>query len=146
MRKGIFPHDFHINSSNVDLLDEMDFVFLCMDQGDSKRPIIEKLEKLGIPFIDVGMGIECVNGKLLGILRVTTSTNEQRDHVRNKKRISFLEDKANDVYSQNIQIAELNALNAALAVIKWKKLIWILPRFGARAFLHVYVGWKFAHQ
>jgi hypothetical protein len=25
-------------------------------------------------------------------------------------------------YSHNIQIAELNALNAALAVIKWKKL------------------------
>lgn len=122
MRKGIFPHDFHINSSNVDILDEMEFVFLCMDQGEAKEPIIEKLEKLGIPFIDVGMGIECVDGKLLGILRVTTSTNEQRDHVRNKKRISFLENKANDVYSQNIQIAELNALNAALAVIKWKKL------------------------
>ena len=26
------------------------------------------------------------------------------------------------MYSHNIQIAELNALNAALAVIKWKKL------------------------
>ena len=26
-----------------------------------------------------------------------------------------------DAYSSNIQIAELNALNAALAVIKWKK-------------------------
>jgi hypothetical protein len=25
-------------------------------------------------------------------------------------------------YSQNIQIADINALNAALAVIKWKKL------------------------
>lgn len=28
----------------------------------------------------------------------------------------------NDEYAQNIQIADLNALNAALAVIKWKKL------------------------
>ncbi len=26
-----------------------------------------------------------------------------------------------DEYSRNIQIADLNALNAALAVIKWKK-------------------------
>ena len=26
-------------------------------------------------------------------------------------------------YSRNIQIAELNALNAALAVIKWKKFL-----------------------
>ncbi len=29
----------------------------------------------------------------------------------------------NNDYSQNIQIADLNALHAALAVIKWKKLV-----------------------
>ena len=28
----------------------------------------------------------------------------------------------NDDYDSNIQVADLNALNAALAVIKWKKL------------------------
>ena len=31
-------------------------------------------------------------------------------------------DKNND-YSRNIQVADLNALNAAMAVIKWKKLL-----------------------
>jgi hypothetical protein len=30
--------------------------------------------------------------------------------------------RVNDDYDYNIQIADLNALNAALAVIKWKKL------------------------
>ena len=55
-------------------------------------------------------------------MRVTTSTADKRDHVRDKMRISFSDRHNNGVYSQNIQIADLNALNAAIAVIKWKKL------------------------
>ena len=51
---------------------------------------------------------------------MTTSTPAQRDHVR--KRVSFGGDDRDDVYDKNIQIADLNALNAALAVMKWKKL------------------------
>ena len=122
MRKGIFSHNLHIDASNTGVLEGMDFVFLCVDRGDVKRPIIEKLEELGISFIDVGMGIELVDDQLLGIVRVTTSTAVKRNHVRDKKRIGFSSEDADGVYSQNIQIAELNALNAALAVIKWKKL------------------------
>ena len=122
MRKGLVAHDFHIDASNAEKLIGMDFVFVCVDEGDAKRPIVEKLEELGVPFIDVGMGIDLVDDKLLGILRVTTSTPEKRDHVRDKKRIGLYGGAEDDVYSRNIQIAELNALNAALAVIKWKKL------------------------
>ena len=40
-----------------------------------------------------------------------------------KKRIGLSGGAADGLYSRNIQIAELNALNAALAVIKWKKLL-----------------------
>ena len=68
------------------------------------------------------MGVEVVDEQLLGILRVTTSTADKRNHVRDKKRINLLGGYDDNVYSQNIQIADLNALNAALAVIKWKKL------------------------
>jgi len=97
-------------------------VFICMDAGDSKKAVVTKLEELSIPFIDVGMGVELSEGdNLRGIVRVTTSTNEMRDHVRQNQRISFQGD-GNDVYARIIQIADLNALNAALAVIRWKKL------------------------
>jgi hypothetical protein len=68
------------------------------------------------------MGIELVDESLIGVLRVTTSTKSKREHVRRKNRIAFTGDGHENVYSRNIQIAELNALNAALAVIKWKKL------------------------
>ena len=122
MRDGIITHDFHIDESNVGELEGMNFVFLSVDKGEVKRPIIEKLEELNIPFVDVGMGIELVNDQLLGVVRVTTSTPEKQDHVRDKKRIDLSSGNADGVYSQNIQIAELNALNAVLAIIKWKKL------------------------
>jgi hypothetical protein len=100
----------------------MDFVFLCLDSGPIKKLIVETLQEARIPFIDVGMGVYLADGALGGILRVTTSTPEQREHVWAKKRIPFTDGDSNNEYAQNIQIAELNALNAALAVIKWKKL------------------------
>jgi len=122
MHKHIYPHDSYINSSNIDQLLGMDFVFMCFDKGSLKKIIVDKLEQAKIAFIDVGMGIDIVDEALIGIVRTTTSTEKKREHVRDKNRISFSEDDGNDVYSQNIQIADLNALNATLAVIKWKKL------------------------
>lgn len=120
MRRNIFAHDYYIDASNIEELRGMDFVFLCLDRGKDKKLIVEKLEEFGIPFVDVGMGVYLVDDALGGILRVTASTDRKREHVND--RIPFAGDGGNDEYAQNIQISELNALNAALAVIKWKKL------------------------
>jgi hypothetical protein len=120
MHRGIVDHEAYVEAGNVEELQKMDFVFLCLDRGAAKKLIIEKLEYFGVPFVDVGMGVNVTDGSLGGILRITTSTPEQRDHVRN--RISFSEGDGDNDYDCNIQIADLNALNAALAVIKWKKL------------------------
>jgi len=122
MHRHIVANDCFIDATNVSQLEGLNFVFLCLDGGEMKRLVIEKLEALGVPFIDVGMGIELVDNALVGILRVTTSTAAKRDHVRGKQRISFSDGIGNKEYSRNIQIADLNALNAALAVVKWKKL------------------------
>jgi len=119
MRNGIFVHDTYIGPENVNELRDMSFVFMCLE-GPAKKLIVEKLEEFGIAFIDVGMGVYLSEGSLGGILRATTSTPGQRDHVR--KRISFSDDADRNEYDVNIQIADLNAFNAALAVIKWKKL------------------------
>jgi Ca2+-binding RTX toxin-like protein len=52
-------------------------------------------------------------------VRVTASTDTSRDAFRS--RVSFTNPGRDDLYSNNIQIADLNALNAALAVIRFKK-------------------------
>jgi len=122
MRKGIVAHSEFVDSGNVDQLREMDFVFLCMDSGVGKRQVVRKLEQFGTPFVDVGMGLYEADGALAGLLKVTTSTSDQRAHVWDKQRIRFNDDDDENEYDRNIQIADLNALNATLAVIKWKKL------------------------
>ena len=121
MRQGVFPHDCFINETTVDQLKGMSFVFLCIDKGTGKRLIVERLEEWGISFIDVGMGIQMgENNTLAGIVTTTTSTSAKRDHLRS--RIAFSDGQAANEYSRDVQIADVNALNAALAVIKWKKI------------------------
>ncbi|MDQ0614041.1 hypothetical protein QF046_001682 [Microbacterium sp. W4I4] len=120
MRRGIHPHPYDIDTQTVAELDDMDFVFLAAEGGPTKQLIIERLQATGIPFVDVGMGLRPHDGRLHGILAVTTGTDSKADHVPG--RIDFSETDEADDYDLNIQIVDLNALNAALAVIKWKKL------------------------
>lgn len=119
MRHGIVAHPYRIDADNVAELQEMTFVFVAIDDAEAKEPIISALRKFGIPFVDVGMGVEMIDGRLTGILRTTTGTPDKDDHVGS--RISFAEATTDDDYRSNIQIAELNGMNAALAVIRWKK-------------------------
>ena len=122
MRRGIVPHPDYLDANNVHELQDADFVFVCIDDGPSKALIIEKLEQFQRSFIDVGMGVFLEGGSLGGIVRTTTSTPSKRDHIREKKRISLSPTKEGNEYEHNIQVADLNALNAVMAVIKWKKL------------------------
>ncbi|WP_082033780.1 ThiF family adenylyltransferase [Pseudomonas sp. PI1] len=121
MHRRIIAHPHQLDHSNVNLLEGSTFAFISMDAGESKRAVVKKLEELNISFIDVGMGLELVNGSLGGILRVTSSTPDKREHIHSG-RISFGDGGERDIYASNIQVADLNALNAVLAVVKWKKL------------------------
>lgn len=120
MHKSIFSHSEFLVEDNLHELINMDFVFICVDEGVIKKAIIKELIKNDKSFIDVGIGIEIVGNSLIGEIRVTTSTpNDNRTHLW--ERISF-SDSQKDEYASNIQIADLNALNAVMAVIKWKKI------------------------
>jgi hypothetical protein len=66
------------------------------------------------------MGPKRRNGSLSGMLRVTYYSAEKAMKVMAKE-LSELSDPQDNIYRTNIQIGELNALNAALAVVKYKK-------------------------
>ena len=119
MHRCIRPYRMKITHETVASLDGLDFVFICMDSGPAKKEVIEALLLKGIAFIDTGMGVHCVDGRLLGLVRLTVGTAMKSDHLERRISYAAAED---DAYATNIQIAELNMLNAALAVIKWKKL------------------------
>lgn len=121
MHGGIAAHRLYLADENIEQLDGSDIVFLCMDAGPAKLSIVRGLERLGVSFIDVGMGLDLVDDQILGQVRVTSSTPAKREHVWNG-RVSMIGGDDEDLYGKNIQVADLNALNAAMAVGRWKRM------------------------
>ena len=119
MKRGIIAHPRNIDQTTVQELREMQFVFLAADGGEVKRLLIEKLEEFGVPFIDVGLAVDEHDGSLGAMIMVTSSTPAKRDHARTY--IDTSSPPPEELYEGNIQVADLNALNAILAVIRWKK-------------------------
>lgn len=121
MHREVAAVPSYLDASNIDtVLADSTFVFLASDDAASKKPIIDWLECQDVPFIDVGMGIDEVDGRLTGLLRVTTSTPGNRGHVHAHNLIPTAAPNIDD-YGRNIQTADLNALNAAMAVIRFKQ-------------------------
>jgi hypothetical protein len=119
MHKGIKPHTENITEVNIRQLSQMSYVFVCIDDGGARGVIVRQLLKMGIPLIDLGMGVHITDDMVIGMIRTTVVTSEKNDHI--ETRIPTGDDAQNE-YSTNIQIADLNALNAVFAVIKWKKM------------------------
>ena len=119
MHKFIHAHDCYIKKENLHELNQMSYVFVCVDKNAARKMITDYLVSVGVAFSDVGLGVNVVDDMLTGAVRVTSATRDKNDHL--PLRI-FPEDSDNNEYATNIQIAELNALNAILAVLKWKKI------------------------
>ena len=120
-RSGLTSKQKFIDASCKEDLDKVTFAFVCVDKGTSRAGIIDLLISMGIPFIDVGMGLNRKSGALNGMLRTTYFSTEDGQKVREMGLVP-LEDSPDDMYKTNIQIGELNALNACLAIIRFKQL------------------------
>lgn len=121
MRKGIIPNNEYVTTENLSKLDDCGFVFICVDKGLTRKLISEYLILKTIPFVDVGMelSINTDSTSLIGTCRVTLATPEKSDHCA--KHMPMMDDEGEDLYRKNIQVADMNCLNAALAVLKWKQ-------------------------
>jgi hypothetical protein len=120
-RNGLSVTPKFIDASCEDDMDGVTFAFVCVDKGSSRTGIFDLLLSKGIPFIDVGMGLDRKKGPINGMLRATYYSAEQGQKVRDKGSAPEHEN-PDVVYQTNIQIGELNALNACLAIIRFKQL------------------------
>jgi molybdopterin/thiamine biosynthesis adenylyltransferase len=119
MHAAIIPHDKYVTVENIHELSGFDYVFISVDKNAARKIITDKLVEMGVSFIDTGLGVRKLQDSLIGTVRTTTATPATNNHLKNRIGSGEFED--ND-YSKNIQISELNCLNAVSAVIKWKKL------------------------
>lgn len=110
----------YLAAENSHHLDDVDFAFVCVDSGESRRKIFNLLHDRNLPFIDVGMGIVFTEDDqfLKGLVRTSLSTPNNRDAENGIDQSSNEEDA---LYNSNIQVADLNMINASIAVITWKK-------------------------
>lgn len=119
-RHGLTIKPLFVDESSGDEFDGVTFAFVCVDKGSSRKRILDLLISRNIPFIDVGMGLNRRAGPISGMVRTTYFPKDAGDAVREKGYVPEA-DPPDDVYKTNIQIAELNALNAALAVLRFKQ-------------------------
>lgn len=120
MRKGIIPHPDYVSEGNIQDLVGFDFVFVSVDKGPARKLICNFLKNAGVPFIDVGMGLTKMEDTMSvrGNCRVTLCTPEKNDHLDTC--IDVHDDIADEIYS-NVQVADMNDLNAVIAVLRWKQ-------------------------
>ncbi len=96
--------------------------YLSVDSVEARTFLIPELEARDLPFVDCGLGLRLVDDRLMGQVRVTTSTPAMRRHVHVNTRVPLVGGDDDDIYHSNIQVADLNRLAATLAVIQYKQL------------------------
>ena len=120
-RKGLTAIPKLVDASCAEDLEGVTFAFVCVDKGSSRAGVFDLLLSRHIPFIDVGMGLRRQGSALSGMLRSTYYSASEGQRVRDMQ-LSELSDAPDELYRNNIQISELNALNACLAIIRFKEL------------------------
>ena len=127
LREGIHPHAVQVDSPSMFgkfLSDHpIDYAFVCIDQrseGDSPRQDVVycALSEAEIPFIDSGVSITVENRAVRSA--VTTSTYDAGS-VAWKSAIPNARVEGNVPGYRNVQLPEVNALAASLAVMEWRR-------------------------
>ena len=121
---NIVAHDAFLDKENVNELADFSTVFLCIEECNIKKRIFEVCESNNVLLIVVGMdAFENEHSELTGSLIVTAGIPGNYGHL--PKCVSTVDTEPNDDIDHNMQTIELNALNAALAVVKWKQVLGI---------------------
>ena len=126
LREGIYAHAIRVDNQAqfAEFFSEhrIDFAFVCIDQlpdGDSSRQdvVYAALSEARVPFIDSGVSITLADGAVGGA--VTTSAYAEGSlgwHAIPNARVQ-----GGLPGYRNVQLPEVNALAASLAVMEWRR-------------------------
>lgn len=121
-KTGLYTYENTINSSNLEELEKYSTVFIAVDNLESRREIQKKCNELGIFNLSVGIGVELEgvkNNQLGCMIKLEREHQIQGECLKNSGKTTQ-QPPVGNMYRSNIQIAELNMLGAALAIIEWK--------------------------
>ena len=117
---GIKPHVERVDQNKVVCLSDFHYVFVCVDDAPSRQMIAQACHSASVPFVDVGMGLNKGTNGLYGFVRTAGGECGDFDKLIGTPYLPA-QDTNDQEYRNQPQIAELNALNAAVAVIRVKQ-------------------------
>ena len=127
LREGIHAHAVRVENSAMFAAFlstyPVDYAFVCIDQQkdcDSPRQdaVYSALSEAGVPFIDSGVSITLMDGAIGGA--ITTSAYDA-GAVTWKEAIPNARMEGNVPGYRNVQLPEVNAMAASLAVMEWRR-------------------------
>ena len=123
----VIPHTTRADAQEISLLPSQDvtFAFVAIDPKDGRRQdeVYAALDDADIPFIDVGMNVRLEDEALEASLQVFSSNRFPKGAWRYAIPNADMEGgEHQEAPYRNSQIADLNALNAALAVCEWRRI------------------------
>jgi len=118
---GITPVPEKVTDENVERMRGFDFVFVSVDDGPARRFIVDWLSREGVPFVDCGMGLNrSFGGMLNGMVRITGTDRAAYERTVDTPYLPT-DNPVDAEYRKQAQVIELNALNACLAVVRFKQ-------------------------
>lgn len=124
---NVVPVSERVTEANVATLGAFDFVFVALDHGPSRAAIVGWLTANGVPFVDCGMGLNRAPVGLNGVVRITGVDRAAYERTIGTAYLPASDPEGGE-YRKQGQIAELNALNATFAVIRFKQHFGIYER------------------
>ena len=127
LREGICPHLFRADSQSAlaEFLSAhpIDFAFVCIDQSpDSDTPrqdaVYHALSEAGVPFVDSGVSITIEDRAIRGAI---TTSGHSEGSLGWQEAIPNAAVQGDLPGYRNVQLPEVNAAAAALAVMEWRR-------------------------
>ena len=119
---NIKGHALRVDGSKLTMFKDKTMVFVAVDRGPDRREILMGLTELTVNFIDCGIDLQKAADGLTASARVVRTALDDGY----EKRMELVEktpgkDAGEGMYEAAVQIAEINALNATMAVVAWKQ-------------------------
>lgn len=81
INKRIKAYPIFIDESNTSLLEDLDFVFVCVDNLHARKTITDYLRKIGNSFIVVGMDLRFLMNDLTGMIKTVYSDGGKQEYL-----------------------------------------------------------------
>ena len=120
---GLYLHHLNLEEESFDKLRSCTTAFIAVDDLTVRRKLQRVCNEMGISHVSVGIGLE-VEGEnddqIGGMVKIETNFDPGEPRKEISEHPGGARENPDDVYSSNIQTAELNMLGAALAIAEWK--------------------------